>query len=358
MNDLLATTPYKDWSSTLAAADASHRAYWRLAKGDQTRMLMLAPPGLEDLAPFLRIGESLRAMGLHAPSTYYQDVPRGILVLEDLGSTSFRHRADTHWSELPGLYQLLLEVVLHLFKSCHTQTTTPTDASIGIRQTLNGLAPYDEPTLWRELMVFIQWYVGGELGLSVSATALETLRHHHRGLIDRALRVPSTLVLRDALIDNFMYCSTGDPSPTQLSQCGILDFQDALWGPVTYDLASFYHDARYDVPLELISKQMATVPGRLERIIKDTAGPHHASSQVSVDPQNIEDSFFILAALRNLKILGVFARLALRDNKPRYREHFTRIYKWLDLELHHPSLASLKSCLEECLGRDKLPFLR
>ncbi len=312
----LAGTKWGKWTAVLCAADCSHRAYWRLTDPEniaQTRIAMVAPPALEETGPFIYISSLLKKANLHPPHIYYNNKERGLLILEDLGCYTYRQIITKDSKKLPEVYTLFNKVIKHLH--AYFKETPPL-----------GISSYTEELFWKEIEIFLTWYFPYTNAPALTLEAKKSLKSILKNLIKQALQVPFSLSLRDAMIDNFMYC----PKEKDLHRCGILDFQDALWGPITYDLASMYHDARFDVPEPLI-----------ERLLQN-----YLADNPSLNKKTFMASFSILSVQRNLKILGIFSRQMYKYNKPQYLLHIPRIWRWLEKDLLHPSLLPLKSWID------------
>lgn len=258
-----------------ASEDASFRSYWRVRLGTRSWILMDAPPEREDCRPFLAVARRLRQAGLHPPTVFGQDLANGFLLLEDLGDVLFADRLTPDSAD--SLYGQALGVLARL---------AALDAT--------GLPPYDEALLARELDLFPGWYVERQLGLPVDHGFRAWWEPLTETLVRTALAQPTVFVHRDFHCGNLMIRS-GQP--------GILDFQDAVSGPLTYDLVSLLLD-RY-------------VTWPRPRLLA-WAEQHRARVAPDVAPATWERWFDAMGLQRNLKIVGIFARLKLRDGKDRY----------------------------------------
>ncbi|CCG06854.1 aminoglycoside phosphotransferase family protein [Pararhodospirillum photometricum] len=301
------------WGDALArplAGDASFRRYERLtlASGD-TAVLMDAPPPHEDTRPFVSVAEHLTALGYSAPRILAADIETGFLLLEDLGDATYTRLLAAGAPEEP-LYTLAVDTLADL----HARFDTPA----------SGLAPYDASRLRAEARLFVEWTLPA-LGRPVSPAASAAFDALWPDLATVARAVPATLVLRDFHVDNLLRLERPG-----VRACGLLDFQDALWGPVTYDLMSLLEDARRDIAPDLLQKLRA----------------RYLAAHPELDPQAFLASWAVLAAQRHLKVLGIFTRLDRRDGKPTYLSHMPRLWRLLDAALAHPVLAPLASWLE------------
>ena len=294
----------------LLAGDASFRRYHRLTRGDEHAVLMDAPPPMEDVRPFMRIDRLLCQMGFSAPGILAEDAEAGLLLLEDLGDDTYT-RVLANGGNEQALYELALDVLIQLHRRIAASGPGIAD-----------LPPYDDAALLVEATLLTDWYMPAVLGRDTPAA----VRADYCRLWTEARRatigLPDSLVLRDYHVDNLMWL----PDRPDVKACGLLDFQDALWGPVTYDLVSLLEDARRDVPAalsrRLLDRYLAAFPG-LDRGL-------FAASRA------------LWGAQRSAKILGIFTRLDRRDGKPVYLEHIPRVWRWLEGDLGHPALTPLR----------------
>ncbi|MDH3228834.1 MAG: phosphotransferase [Alphaproteobacteria bacterium] len=293
------------------AGDASFRRYDRLTRGGERAVLMDAPPPLEDVRPFLRVDRLLRRMGFSAPRILAEHAGAGLLLLEDLGDDTYT-RVLANGGDEQALYGLALDVLIELHRRC---ADCDPDAE--------GLRPYDETVLLDEATLLTDWYMPAVLGRDTPAATRAAYCRLWTELRRATTEIPDTLVLRDYHVDNLMWL----PDRPDVRACGLLDFQDALWGPVTYDLVSLLEDARRDVPAalarRLLDRYLAAFP--------------------SLNPEIFAASCALWGAQRSAKILGIFTRLDRRDGKPVYLEHIPRVWRWLAGDLGHPALAPLRA---------------
>jgi aminoglycoside/choline kinase family phosphotransferase len=306
------------WSGFAAVpltGDASFRRYYRLAGGGSSSVLMDAPPPQEDVGPYVVVAGLLRRLGFSAPEVLAEDHEEGFLLLEDFGDDTYTRLLE-RGSDEPALYALAVDTLIALQRA------------VGPGGPLE-LPPYDTTRLLAEAALLADWYQP-----AVSGTPLEPgLREEYLALwgavLPLAVVSPPTLVLRDYHVDNLMLLA-GRPG---VRECGLLDFQDAVSGPASYDLVSLLEDARRDVPAalqqEMTDRYFAAFP--------------------ALDRPAFLRSAAILAAQRNCKILGIFTRLWKRDAKPQYLAHIPRIWRLLEQELRHPCLAPIAQWLDRHL---------
>ena len=192
-----------------------------------------------------------------------------------------------------------------------------------------GLPDYDEARLLTEAALLVDWYLPAITGKDTPAPLRDAYLDAWRAVIPVMLAVPHSLVLRDYHVDNLMIVEGRDG----IARCGLLDFQDAVFGPVSYDLVSLLEDARRDVAPALVAEMLAR---------------YHAAFP-AIDHQAFAASYAALGAQRNAKIIGIFTRLCRRDGKPQYLQHIPRVWRLLEGDLAHPALAALGAWFEEVL---------
>ena len=295
-----------------ASTDAGFRSYWRVATGDGTRIVMDSPPALEDVRPWLRMRDLLESGGVRVPRVLARDVQEGFLMLEDLGTETLLQVIDA--GNADALFDAALAQLLRL------QAIAPP----------GDLPAYDEALLARELRLFDEWFCGRHLGLALDCADQEALDAAYRVLVDSALAQPQVLVHRDFMPRNLMPLPAGADGPA------VLDFQDAVRGPIAYDAVSLFKDA-------FLSWPEARVEAWLERYHARAAGaglPLPPAARFRRDAD-------LIGVQRHLKVIGIFARLHHRDGKPRYLADAPRFFAYLDAVLpRHPELAGLQRVLE------------
>ncbi|GIX38287.1 MAG: aminoglycoside phosphotransferase [Silanimonas sp.] len=307
-----ARTALGDASVTLerASVDAGHRSYWR-SSGETSHILMDAPPGLEDVRPWLAMRDRLEAGGVRVPRVLAQDLDAGFLLLEDLGPRTLLQVIDEANAE--AWFKAAIEQLLRLQAIC-----LPAE-----------FPRYDEALLARELRLFDDWLLERHLGLVLDCSQSDTLELVYRRLIDAALAQPRVLVHRDFMPRNLMPLADG--------QLAVLDFQDAVAGPIAYDVLSLFKDAFLSWPADRVEWGLAHYHERAR----------HAGLPVPPRADFRRDVDFI-GVQRHLKVLGIFARLNHRDGKPKYLADAPRFVRYLlDVLPHHPALDPLRPLLEE-----------
>ena len=306
-----------------ASTDAGFRSYWRGGTADGSPapasaappsvIVMDSPPDQEDVRPWLRIRGLLEAGGVRVPRVLAQDVDAGFLLLEDLGADTYLHVIGLHNADA-----LLDAAVTQLLKL--QAIACPDD-----------LPAYDEALLARELRLFDEWYLGRHLGLSLDGGDLEKLALVYRRLIDAALAQPQVLVHRDYMPRNLMpLAGAAADGPA------VLDFQDAVRGPIAYDPISLFKDAFLSWPEDRVGEW-------LDR--------YHARAAAAGLPVPVLERFRrdadLMGVQRHLKVIGIFARLRHRDAKPKYLSDVPRFFDYLDSVLpKYPELAPLAQIIE------------
>jgi N-acetylmuramate 1-kinase len=294
------------------AGDASFRRYSRLTRGGETAMLMDAPPPQEDVRPFLAIDRALRELGFSAPAILAADAPAGLLLLEDLGDDTYTQLL-ARGADETSLYALAIDVLIALHRAF-----APTAAP--------GLPPYDEQRLLTEASLLVDWYLPAVTGEPTANAVRESYLDLWRQLLPRAMAVPASLVLRDYHVDNLMRLGTR----SGIAACGLLDFQDAVLGPITYDLVSLLEDSRRDIDPRLIA----------------TMYQRYLAAFPDLDRDAMAASFALLGAQRHCKVIGIFTRLDRRDRKPRYLAHIPRLWRLIEGNRRHPAVAPLGDWLD------------
>lgn len=274
-----------------ASSDASFRSYWRLADGRHSWIVMDAPPERENLAPFVDIAGRLHAAGLLVPQILAEDRAQGFLLLTDFGDRTYL--PELHGDSVDRLYGSALEALLRM------QLKVDTD----------GLPPYDEQRLRAELELLPTWFVQQHLGGWADCAALEAMELAFRRLLESALEQPVAFVHRDFHSRNLMIVGERLDGPP-----GILDFQDAVRGPLTYDLVSLLKDCYIRWPAERVRDWAEAHRERLR-----------AHGWALPGPTRWRRWFDWIGVQRHLKVLGIFARLNYRDGKPGYLKDLPRV---------------------------------
>lgn len=293
---------------SVVAGDASQRSYDRLRnnRGD-TAILMDAPPDRgETVRPFIDIGHYLIQCGLSAPTIYHADTENGFLLIEDLGDGIFARLIDKNPTTEAKLYRAATDVLAHLHQQSPMQLPN-CDAA--------WLTQMTEPAF--------EWYAG-----DYTAETMDQFTTIFRPLAALLDGVQSVVILRDYHAENLLWM----PRRAGPARVGLLDFQDALLGHPAYDLVSILQDARRDVTPEVEAEMI---------------GRYLRSAHLNHD--DFRMAYALLGAQRNLRILGVFARLCLRDDKAHYIELIPRVWSYVMRNLTHPALAPLAAFIKDTL---------
>jgi aminoglycoside/choline kinase family phosphotransferase len=295
-----------------ASEDASFRRYFRARlENGESFIAMDAPPEKEDCRPFVHVAGLLRAAGVHAPEVHAQDLEHGFLLLADLGTR-------TYLQELgPGnAPQLFADATAALLR---WQLATRSGV----------LPPYDEALLRREMQLFPDWYVARHLGLDLSAAQKDALEQVFALLAKSALAQPRVYVHRDYMPRNLML---SNPNP------GVLDFQDAVSGPITYDMVSLLRDA-------FVSWEEEAV---LDWTVRYWEKAKAEALPVEADFGEFWRAFEWMGLQRHLKVLGIFARINYRDGKPKYLADTPRFLGYArSVCKRYSALAPLNRLLDE-----------
>jgi len=290
-----------------ASGDASFRRYFRITLPDGgTRIAMDAPTENEDCRPFVTIATHLLELGLNVPQVYESDLEQGFLLLSDLGSELYLDRLAMNGGE--RLYSDALAALM-VIQACGRR---------------DGLPPYSQELLLQEINLFREWLLGCHLELSLAAAEQQMLDDASDLLLANAMEQPQVFVHRDYHSRNLLV--TAPPNP------GILDFQDAVIGPVTYDLVSLLKDCYISWPREQVKQWVF--------------GYYELAQQSGVLRSEHEDSFLrwfdLMGVQRHLKASGIFARLNMRDGKPGYLQDIPRTLGYIvDLVPEYPELGPL-----------------
>ena len=301
----------KDTYSDLraASADASFRQYFRVSNSQdgRTYIVMDAPPDKEDCRPFIQVTDLLRSVGVNAPNIIAMDMAQGFLLLDDLGSKPYLDYLNNETAD-----KLYLDAVDALIKMQNIDALLP---------------PYDAKFLQTEMELFETWYLNRHLDVQLSKTQQVVLASMFKLLIENAEQQPQVFVHRDYHSRNLMI--TGENNP------GVIDYQDAMIGPITYDLVSLFKDCYIEWPREKIEHWLDLYLARL-------------TPTFFIEKDTLLRWFDLMGVQRHLKVLGIFARLNYRDGKSQYLNDLPLTLKYvLDACDRYPQLQPLQRLLEE-----------
>lgn len=295
------------------AGDASFRSYYRIFTPEKNLVLMFAPPAHEDIKPFEKIAHFLFSHNFSAPQILARDEENGFLLLEDFGDDTYGRvlRIDAQ-NEYP-LYEKALDVLLELHK-----IKPPSD-----------IITYNNALLFREVMLFIDWYLKLK-NKKISAAQISDFKHLWFDLFDLINRENQVLVLRDYHADNLMILKNRQ----NYQAVGLLDFQDAVIGSKAYDLVSLLEDARRDL-------NQKNSENLLQYYLKKS----------KLDKTSFMQDYEILSLQRNIKIIGIFARLSIRDGKNNYLDLIPRVLGFIENRLNsdNKNFSQIKNLLKNLL---------
>ena len=274
-----------------ASSDASFRRYFRVTHKNGQQIVMDAPPEKENTEPFICIANLLKKSGVNVPEIYHKDLKQGLLLLEDFGSSCYLDQLndstalDLYLSAFNSLYKLQSNIDISICK----------------------LPYYDETLLNTELSIFYQWFLKRHLNISIPEHTKAAL---NQILISSALEQPQVVVHRDFHSRNLMVLAENSP--------GIIDFQDAVIGPISYDLVSLLRDCYIAWPEEKVDQWMTVYFQQIT-----------ASGLISVNIETFTRWFDLMGLQRHLKAIGIFSRLNLRDKKPDYLNDIPRTMSYV-----------------------------
>jgi aminoglycoside/choline kinase family phosphotransferase len=298
-----------------ASADASFRRYFRVRSQGLTLIAMDAPPAHEDCRSFVRVASLMAAAGVHVPEVIAQDLENGFLLLSDLGTTGYLQALNADSADL--LFRDAIDALLRWQLA----------SKPGV------LPPYDEALLARELNLFPEWYVQRHLGFALSVAQQQRLAALFALILTSNLAQSAVYVHRDYMPRNLMVC---EPNP------GVLDFQDAVYGPITYDVASLFRDAFVSWDEERV----------LDWTVRYWEKAKRAGLPVAGDFGDFYRDFEWMGLQRHLKVLGIFARLHYRDGKGGYLDDTPRFVGYVRaVAARYNALSPLLVLLDEFEGK-------
>ncbi|MBT7605987.1 MAG: phosphotransferase [Kordiimonadaceae bacterium] len=297
------------------AGDASFRRYDRINKGKQVAILMDAPPDFENTRPFVALAEHLRSIGLGAPKVYARDYEAGLLLLEDLGDDLLKRVLDREPNKEKLLYQKAVDELVKI-------NNAPLTYHLSYGEGTHCLQVYDMEMLLSEALLIADWYYPANTNKRLTFSKREEFIQICSKVLTAVAGARDCLTLRDYHAENLLENENGS--------LGLIDFQDAVIGNSAYDLVSLLQDARRDVCPDI---ELEMVEYFCNKIDKDIA--------------EFKEHYTILGAQRNMKIIGIFARLYLRDGKNHYIKLIPRVWGLLERCLKHPALSELKIWLDK-----------
>lgn len=298
----------------VASADASFRSYWRTSSGGSSWIVMDAPPGREDIGPWLDIGARLAQAGLHTPAVRASDVEQGFVLMEDLGDRLYLPELDAGSAD--ALYAPAIDAIL----------------SMQSRVSPEGLPAFDEPWMVMELELMPEWFLRRHLGFLPECEDWDPIESAFRAILNAAHAQPQRFMHRDFHSRNLLVVADNMP--------GVIDFQGAMRGPLAYDLASLLRDCYIAWPEERVTVWREGYRRR-------------AVAQGLTDAGSDEFArWFDLAGLqRHIKVLGIFCRLAYRDGKPGYLADLPLVWRYVrEVGSRHDEVRPMIGLLERVIG--------
>ena len=298
--------------------DASNRKYFRLSNNDTSYILMDAPPKQENMPQFIHVNEILTGINLSAPEILYSDTENGFLVSQDFGNNTYKELLDDkkeeniHLDE-KKLYERAIDSLAHLQQNCSKPS----------------LPNFSERKFIDETMVFIDWYVDVLNGSRVSPSMTNKYREILSHLFNQVKNFQNVMVLRDFHSQNIFWLE----DEIGIKKVGLIDFQDAVIGSPIYDIVSLLQDARRDVSEEIVTSSIS-------RYIKSF--PNYSRKDIMM-------VYSILGLQRNLRIIGLFTKLAMKNKNTNYLSLLPRVWKFVHYNLKHPILLPMRNWLEEVI---------
>jgi aminoglycoside/choline kinase family phosphotransferase len=300
-------TSFKDGELSIASADASFRRYFRLKHQGHSYIVMDAPPDLEASLPFVQIGEWMKKSGIHVPEIFAKDLELGFMVLSDFGDFHFQDALASE--EKDDLYNLAINEIVKL----QSALSKPEEK----------LPAFDSSWQTKELEIFREW--------CLPDTPKSDYQRITESLTNSIDQIPKAFMHRDFHCRNLLFCTD--------RKLGVIDFQGAMFGPVTYDLVSLLRDCYVDNNMEWITRKVLQFQKSLQE-----AGLQYAQ----VEPDEFTRWFDFSGLQRHLKCVGIFHRLKIRDQKPDYMKDVPRVLEYIHQVLdRHPELEELKNMVQQ-----------
>lgn len=293
---------------TFLAGDASPRKYYRIKQDTNTYVLMETPAS-EKPGQFINIARILTQNGFSAPQILGHDVNAGYILLEDLTDATFTKVLATTPDSAMTLYSLAVDTLIALAQTFHSKPAC--------------VEHYSQDQFMEGVLLFADWYYPASHGHDLPITARNEFEKLWLKIFDKVDELPKTLILRDFHVDNLIHL----PDRQGTKACGLIDFQDARWGPMSYDFVSLIDDVRIDIPQDIEDHCWDFYSQSFPRFRQDM--PERALA-------------YMTSVSRLVRILGTFTRLAQRDGKHHYLNHIPRIWRLVDKNLKHPELAEIK----------------
>ncbi len=300
----------QDFELKPASEDASFRSYHRLFLQDKSLIVMDAPPPEEDCYPFVQISKTLLASGINVPVIHHMDLRQGFLVLDDFGDTLYLDELNSN--SVDRLYSDAIKSLVTVQSKTETR----------------DIPVYDEALLRREMRLFPEWLLAKYLQIDLSNEETASINTVFTLLVENALQQPQVFVHRDFHSRNLMITKTNNP--------GVIDYQDAVSGPMSYDLVSLLKDCYIKWPKQEIKRWVDIYLQQL------------SENETEIDRQTFQRWFDLMGVQRHLKASGIFARLSLRDGKHSFLNDVPRTLSYIvDLKNDYEELSHLCALIEE-----------
>ncbi len=294
-----------------ASADASFRSYFRVSTSDKSLVLMDAPPQHEDCRPFIQVLEILHQHQIHVPALHASDLQQGFLLLDDLGTVLYLDQLND--KTVDSLYLPAIDAIIKM-------------QSIDVQ---GKLPAYDDKLLMTEMQLFTDWFIAHHLGIELKPDQENLLNTTYTKFKQNAIEQPQVMVHRDYHSRNLMITENNSP--------GVIDFQDAVFGPFTYDLASLLKDCYISWPESTI-----------ERYCAHFLQQHNELNECQISADQFMRWFDLMGAQRHLKAIGIFCRLNYRDSKPGYLNDIPRTMAYLmNVTEKYPELKDFGQLLQD-----------
>ena len=293
-----------------ASSDASYRSYWRVQDAGSSRIVMDAPPEKEPITQWLDIAARLRKAGVHAPEILAVDVEQGFVLMEDLGTRTYLPELND--ASVDALYASALDALARM--QAHADT--------------NGLPTYDRARLIAEMELLPEWFLKRHLGFTPGCDEWDVIEAAFTFLVHAALEQPRAFVHRDYHSRNLMIVATNSP--------GVIDFQDAVCGPITYDLVSLLRDC-----------YIAWDDARVDAWVED----YRQRAAAGVNAATFRRWFDLVGLQRHIKVLGIFCRLNYRDGKAQYLRDLPLVWHYfIQVARRYPELVDFSTLLQRAVA--------
>lgn len=313
---LVQTLGHSDFLLARASEDASFRSYWRVDVEGITHILMDAPPGQEDVLPWIDIGAALHAIGVHTPQVFAHDAALGFVLMEDLGTRTYLPELTDRTAD--SLYADALDALLRM--QLHAEVA--------------DLPHYDRARLTDEMQLMPSWFLDRHLGHALDDSERAALQSAFEWITAEILEQPNCFVHRDFHSRNLLVTDTDNP--------GVIDFQGAMFGPITYDLVSLLRDC-------YIEWDDAKLSGWIETYRLKLVAAHLITAEVGAE--SFQRWFDLTGLQRHIKVLGIFCRLCYRDDKAAYLGDLPLVWRYtIGVARRYPELKDLAELLEHALA--------